>query len=128
MRLLYDTHVVMWAQLDPARLRGAREMMDAADERWISAAVVWELAIKAALGKVTISSGATSWTARARRELLATSLDIKAHHAGAVEQLPPIHRDPFDRLMVAQAAAEGLTLLTFDALLGEYGDHVHVIR
>lgn len=128
MRLLYDTHVVMWAQLDPERLRGAREVMDAADERWISSAVVWELAIKAALGKLAISSDATSWTARARKELKARSLDIGPHHAGAVQHLPPIHRDPFDRLMVAQAAEEGLTFLTFDAVLQEYGDHVHVIR
>ena len=128
MRLLLDTHVVMWAQLDPARLRGGRDLMDAADERWISAVVVWELAIKTALGKLTISSDATPWTARARRDLEAEPLDISSDHAGAVQHLPLIHRDPFDRLMVAQAAEERLTFLTFDAVLGEYGDHVHVIR
>ena len=128
MRLLYDTHVVLWAQLDPGRLGGARELMDQADERWISAAVVWELAIKAGLGKLAISSDAASWTARARKSLRATSLDVTATHAGAVQHLPEVHRDPFDRLMVAQAADEGLTFLTFDATLQEYGDHVHVIR
>ena len=127
MRLLLDTHVVIWAQLEPERLGGGRELIEDAEQRWISAATVWELAIKTALGKLTLPADATPWTGRARRQLRARALDITADHAGAVQHLASVHKDPFDRLMVAQAAEEGLTFLTFDAVLQEYGDHVHVI-
>lgn len=128
MRLLLDTHVVIWAQAGSERLGVGRELIEAADERWVSAVTAWEVAVKTSVGKLTLPRDATPWTARARRDLRAKPLDVTSDHAGAVQHLPPIHRDPFDRLMVAQAAEEGLTFLTFDAVLAEYGDHVHVIR
>lgn len=127
MRLLLDTHVVIWAQAGSERLGVGRELIRSADERWMSAAAVWELAIKTGLGKLTLPEDTTSWASRTRRDLDVKPLDVTASHAGAVQHLPLIHKDPFDRLMVAQAAQEGLTFLTFDSLLQEYGDHVRVI-
>lgn len=127
MRLLLDTHVLLWAASRPERLGPARELIATAEERLLSAASVWELAIKAGLGKIDLGADAAAWTQRAARELQLSALPVTWAHAAAVSALPSVHRDPFDRLLVAQAQVEGLVLLTADNLLADYGDAVRII-
>lgn len=123
MRILLDTHLLLWALADPARLPPtARRLIDQS-EVFVSAASIWEISIKAALGKLTADP----------REVVASlgpagflPLAITGEHAARVAGLPPIHRDPFDRLLVAQAIVEPMRLLTTDAVLGGYGDLVTV--
>lgn len=118
-RHLLDTKVVVWLLLGdrsaiPASV--ATAIADPDNEPLVSAASVWEIAIKRSLGKLTIDR---AWPRElARLDLLA--LPVTAEHAAAVEDLPWHHRDPFDRLLVAQAAVEGATLVTADRQLDSY--------
>lgn len=118
-RLLLDTNVAVWLLLG-ARDRVSRPAVEALeDERneiATSAASVWEIAIKRSLGKLTIED---RW-AKALRRLGFDPLPVTAVHAEAVERLPWHHRDPFDRLLVAQASVEGLALLSADRRLARY--------
>jgi len=121
--LLLDTHVVLWALTDDPRLsQRARALIeDPANDVLVSAASVWEIAIKHALGRgdMPISGDqALDWFRQAGYQLL----PIAPEHAAAVEHLPDHHRDPFDRLLVSQAIAEPLRLLTHDPLVLRYGD------
>ena len=127
MRLLLDTHVVLWAAADPERLGPSLSLVAEAEQRLVSAASTWELAIKANLGKIELGMDVRSWVARALRALRAESLVITGDHAAAVEHLPPLHRDPFDRMLVAQATFEGVVLLTSDDVLTGYGDVVRLV-
>ena len=125
MRLLLDTHVALWAIADDPRLSAAaRLLIDApANEVVVSAVSVWEIAIKHSLGRgdMPISAAqALAFFQEAGYSLLAVS----AAHAVAVEALPPIHADPFDRLLVAQALHEPLRLLTHDAAVAQYGGSI----
>ena len=110
----------MWALSDPERLgRLARRVLeDPASEALASAASVWEIAIKASLGKIDfpLSELAPSLSAAGLGEL-----PVDVRHATAVRHLPAHHRDPFDRMLVAQALVEGLVLVTRDRELGAYG-------
>lgn len=123
-RILLDTHLLLWAVAEPRKLPpGARKRIDAA-EIFVSAASIWEVSIKAALGKLSADPA----------ELLAeiepagfTLLPVTGEHAAAVARLPAVHSDPFDRMLVAQARTEPLLLLTNDSLLAGYGDCVEVI-
>lgn len=122
MKLLLDTHILIWvAQDSPMLSPKAQALIANLDhELYFSAASLWELAIKNSLSR----TGSVIDTARLRRQLLLngyTELPITSAHAMAVEKLPPIHRDPFDRLLFAQASTESLQLLTADALLVQYG-------
>lgn len=122
MKLLLDTPILIWvAQDSPMLSPKARALIANLDhELYFSAASLWELAIKNSLSR----TGSVIDTARLRRQLLLngyTELPITSAHAMAVENLPPIHRDPFDRLLFAQASTESLQLLTADALLVQYG-------
>ncbi|SNS85670.1 PIN domain nuclease, a component of toxin-antitoxin system (PIN domain) [Geodermatophilus saharensis] len=127
MRLLLDTHVVVWATHRSARLGVGRQLVLDADQRLLSAVCVWELAIEQGLGKLTLGSDVRTWTRRAAAELALDHLPVTAEHAAAVEHLPDVHRDPFDRLLVAQAVAEGAVLLPADTRLAGYGDAVRVV-
>jgi PIN domain nuclease of toxin-antitoxin system len=127
MRLLLDTHVLLWAAMDPERLGRSAQLLLDADQRLLSAASSWELAIKQGLGKVDLGTDVRSWIGRAVAELQLEPLGISVEHAAGVEALPPVHRDPFDRLLVAQARHEGAVLLTADARLREYGDVVRLV-
>lgn len=118
-RLLLDTNVAVWLLLgDRERVsrRAVDAMEDEANEIALSAASVWEIAIKRSLGKLTIED---RW-ARALMRLGFDPLPVTALHAEAVEGLPWHHRDPFDRLLVAQAAVEGYALVSADPRLGDY--------
>jgi len=123
LRLLLDTHVALWALTDDPRLsqRARALIADPENDVLVSAASVWEVAIKHALGRgdMPISGDqALDWFRQAGYQLL----PIAPEHAAAVEHLPDHHRDPFDRMLVAQATAEPLRLLTHDPLVLRYGD------
>lgn len=124
---LLDTHVLVWASTTPERLGAAEQQLADADRRILSAVCVWELAIKQRLGRLSVGSDVRTWTRRVTTELVLDHLPVSAEHAAAVEHLPDVHRDPFDRLLVAQAVAEGAVLLTADDRLAGYGGAVRVI-
>ena len=127
MKVLLDTHVLVWAATTPERLGSDLAVVEAADSRIVSAVCIWELAIKQRLGKLTVGSDVRTWTRRVASELVLDHLPVTAEHAAAVEHLPDVHRDPFDRLLVAQAVAEGAVLLTADGRLAAYGDVVRLV-
>jgi PIN domain nuclease of toxin-antitoxin system len=121
MKLLLDTHVLLWAAGDPDRLPApARAMIeDTAHQLFFSAASLWEIAIKNGLGRSDFRAD----PALLRRGLLDngyTELAVTGRLAVAVAGLPPLHRDPFDRILIAQAIADGLLLLTVDPAVARY--------
>lgn len=118
MRLLLDTHAaVAFLEDDPRLGAGAAAALeDPGNQVLLSAVVVWEIAIKRAIGKLPVDQRYLSLLLEGGAEPLAISLE----HARAVEALPPHHRDPFDRLLVAQSAAENATIVTNDERIREY--------
>jgi PIN domain nuclease of toxin-antitoxin system len=129
MRLLLDTHVLLWALAEPeklgAELRGLIE--DRGNEVLFSAASIWELAIKAGLGRFNFNVRPEEITAGAIAAGF-EELPVRAETAALVAYLPPHHRDPFDRLLVAQTIAGPLRLYTADALLPAYSELVTLIH
>ena len=128
MSFLLDTHVLLWAAGAPERLpTGTRQLVeDPATELIFSAASLWEVAIKNSLARADFNVDARLL----RRKLLEndyTELAVTGAHAVAVNSLPPIHKDPFDRILVAQAQVEMVTLLTADEIMGRYPGPVRVI-
>lgn len=128
MRLLLDTHLLLWAMAASRKLpRGARDqLLDPANEVYYSAASLWEIAIKSGLRRKDFRIDIDALVG-ALRESGFLELPVTAVHAVAVAKLPPIHKDPFDRLLVAQSMAEPMVLLTNDAALADYWDGVKVI-
>lgn len=125
MRLLLDTHLFLWAVTDSRKLKAAaRRQMLAAEQIFVSAASIWEIAIKARLGKL---NGDPQRLAQAIEDSGFIELPVRALHAARVAQLPLHHHDPFDRLLVAQAISEPLLLLTADEALAQYGELVKVV-
>ena len=122
MKYLLDTHLLIWAAGDEPRLsRCARDLLEDEDHAVIfSAASIWEISIKAALGRSSFQLSAAVFR-RGLIEVGYRELDITSAHAVAVGDLPRIHSDPFDRMLVAQARTEGYTLLTSDRRVAEYG-------
>ena len=121
MRLLLDTHLLVWAMGSPQRLpAGLAPMLEDPHQTPVFSVVsLWELVIKRALGRPDF----TVQPAVLRRALLDggwQELAIEAHHVLAVANLPQLHRDPFDRLLLAQASAEGLLLITADQQVAQY--------
>ena len=124
MRLLLDTHILLWALSEPQRLgRRGRELIDDADT-YVSAASIWEISIKVALGKLNAAPAKVS---AALAPAGFKSLPVTVEHAAAVVQLEKMHRDPFDRMLVTQARSEGMKLLTNDEALTLYGEDVLVL-
>ena len=121
MRLLLDTHLLLWAAANSKRLsREARELLeDAGNDVYYSAASIWEIAIKSSLRRKDFRIELPQLLS-ALPEMGLIELPITAVHAASVSSLPPIHRDPFDRLLIAQSLTEPLVLLTNDALLERY--------
>ncbi len=121
-RLLLDTHVFLWWRADSRQLRAAaRAAISAADLVFVSAATAWEAGIKSALGRLRIPDTIAAGIADSGFE----ELPITVAHAEAAAALPPLHADPFDRMLVAQARLERLTLVTHDERLRGY--HVDVL-
>ena len=121
MKLLLDTHLLLWAAGEPKRLpKNIRTLLEDMDnELLFSVASLWEVAIKSGLGRKDFRVEARLL----RRGLLDngySELPIVSDHVVAIESLPPIHKDPFDRILVAQAAVEGITLLTNDPVVAQY--------
>jgi PIN domain nuclease of toxin-antitoxin system len=121
MKLLLDTHLLLWAAGQSERLPAvARALLgDPRNELMFSSASLWEIAIKSGLGRDDFQVDARVL----RRGLLDNGygeLPITSEHAVAIDGLPPIHKDPFDRLLVAQSMVEGITLLTADPLVAKY--------
>jgi PIN domain nuclease of toxin-antitoxin system len=128
LNLLLDTHVALWAITDdPKLLAKARELIQAPRTIvWISAVSVWEIAIKHSLGKADMPvSGqeALRYFSLAGYRLLS----IEPEHTIAIEDLQPIHRDPFDRLLVAQALVEPMRLMTHDDTVAQYSDTIILV-
>lgn len=118
MNLSLDTHVLLWTLSAPERLSAAARsaIEDPANIVFVSAAVAWEIEIKAALGKLRAPSDLLNQLAAANFQ----ELPITIAHALAIKQLPNLHRDPFDRIMLAQAKAAGLTFVTADPEVLQY--------
>jgi PIN domain nuclease of toxin-antitoxin system len=128
MKLLLDTHLLLWVAAGSERLsEAARTLIDSpANELFFSAASLWEIAIKKSLGREDFKVNVRVL----RRGLLDngySELPIGSEHAVAVESLPLIHKDPFDRILVSQATIEGFTLLTADVLVAQYGGPVRMV-
>jgi PIN domain nuclease of toxin-antitoxin system len=128
MRLLIDTHIAIWASFEQSRLPpAARKLLETSDSVWVSAASIWEIAIKHALYGKRVGSAfpMSGREAIVEFELAGFQrLDITADHAAMVDTLPRHHGDPFDRMLVAQALAEPLRLVTADKALAAYGEIV----
>ena len=121
MNFLIDTQLAIWALFDDPRLsRQARRILDSSESRLqFSVCTIWEIAIKRGLNRV----GFPHDPREIRKHLLrngCTELTIQSAHVVEVDSLPPIHKDPFDRLLIAQAIVEGITLLTVDATVARY--------
>jgi PIN domain nuclease of toxin-antitoxin system len=117
MSLLLDTHVVLWWLADdPGLPEEIKDRLDHEPDVRVSAATIWEIAIKQALGKISAPADLPGRV----RDSGFRELPIDFTHAIAAGQLPPIHRDPFDRMLVAQARCEGLTLVTRDSYCQQY--------
>ncbi len=119
MKLLLDTHAALWWLTDDDRLGqvATRQLTDDRNQVLLSATVVWEVAIKRSLGKLDAPGDFASTLLGAGAQALSVTLD----HAAAVESLPWHHRDPFDRLLIAQALSEGAALVSHDERFGGYG-------
>lgn len=128
MTLLVDTHLLLWAAGEPQKLsRKARRLLgDPGSQLWFSAVSLWEVVIKHGLGREDFRVEPR----RLRRGLIDNGwreLAISSEHAVATLDLPPIHKDPFDRMLVAQAQIEGLALITSDELVARYPGDVQKV-
>jgi len=128
MKFLLDTHLLLWAAGEPRRLStAARRLMNEPENQLLfSAASLWEIAIKRRLGREDFQADPRLL----RRGLVENGyieLPIKGDHVVTTEGLPHIHRDPFDRVLVAQATVEGVTLLTGDSILAQYPGPIRLV-
>jgi PIN domain nuclease of toxin-antitoxin system len=129
MNLLLDTHIVLWASADRSNLpKEAIPLLDnGANSLWVSAVTFWEVAIKRSLNKPDFRID----VAPLRAGLLRSGhfeLSVDGTHAVELAKLPMYHTDPFDRLLVAQAKAEGMILITSDRHLSQYGENILVVE
>jgi len=128
MRLLLDTHCLLWARAEPARLSaGARAaLLDSRSELFVSAVSVWEIVIKHALGRLKMARSPQTLVPEMIAATQAAELPISHAHALRVGRLPRHHTDPFDRMLIAQAQVEGLIIVSADARLSRYD--VEILR
>jgi PIN domain nuclease of toxin-antitoxin system len=127
MRILLDTNIFLWAILDDAKLsKNSRELLLHADSIYVSSASIWEIAIKKSLGKIDTNNDLGA-LAEAIEASGFHEVPVTSQHAASVYSLPPIHRDPFDRILIAQAICEPLIFVTADKLLGEYSHLIKVV-
>jgi PIN domain nuclease of toxin-antitoxin system len=128
VNLLLDTHIILWAAGQPEKLsESARSLlMESENVLFFSAASIWEIVIKRGLGREDFKVNPR----RLRKMLIAhgyIELPVTSEHAFTVEMLPLLHKDPFDRLLIAQARTEGMLLLTADASVSQYQESVLVV-
>jgi len=122
VRLLLDSHTLLWAMEAPHRLSAhARQLIaDPAHQRVLSVASIWELGIKFGAGRLPVTVPFRTLVARAKSDLAMAVLDIAQTHAFRVTELPRHHGDPFDRMLVAQAQVEGMSIVSADPVLSRY--------
>ncbi len=122
MKYLLDTSVLIHSQISQPKLnhRALDLLADNSSELYFSAVSSWEITIKVGAGKLVLPERPAEFVTRAMRFMSLRSLDITHHHALAVDGLPNHHRDPFDRLLIAQALSEQMTLLTADRVFQKY--------
>lgn len=121
MSYLLDTHILLWILIDPEKVPGPmrRQVEDTGNRIWFSAASIWEIAIKHSLARTDFDvEPGIIW--KAARETGLEELAVTAEHTIGVDTLPWLHRDPFDRLLVAQARATGMKLLSLDPKVNAY--------
>lgn len=125
MRLLLDTHIFLWWIREDKRLpKSSIEKIKGADEVYISSASIWEIAIKMRLGKI---SGDINALIQEIHNSYFLELSVTSQHAAITLRLPNIHRDPFDRILIAQTVSEPLVFLTADLKLKKYSELVEII-
>ena len=124
MRVLLDTHLLLWALSEPSKLSKPVRRQIEGNDVFASAASIWEISIKSALGNLKADPNEVL---EAIEPAGFSILSISGLHAAKVGALPPVHRDPFDRMLVAQALTEPMILLTNDRVLASYGPFVSVV-
>lgn len=122
MKFLLNTNCWLWLQTAPSRFNAnlLETLTDQASQKYLSSASVWEIAIKYAIGKLPLPQPPAAYIPDRMRLNQVQELAITHLHAVAVAELPPHHRDPFDRILIAQAQLEGMTLITSDASIEQY--------
>ena len=125
MKLLLDTHVLLWAAGEPEKLSENTRflLLDESNDLFFSSASIWEIVIKRGLGRDDFMVDPL----RLRKMLVMngyTEISVASDHALAVDGLPLLHKDPFDRILLAQARTEGFSLVTLDSQLTRYGDGI----
>ncbi len=128
MKLLLDTHLLLWAAAQPERLSRPAQLLlaDTKNQLLFSAASIWEISSKRGLGRADFHVDPRLL----RRGLIDNEyeeLPITGAHAATVDMLPPLHKDPFDRILIAQSIVESITFLTADPLLAQYPGSIRVI-
>ena len=125
MKLLLDTHILLWVMQDAPQLgRPARRLLNEAEAVHVSSVSLWEIAIKSALGKLRVDQDELD----AQLDKIGfTPLPVTWAHTRALRKLPPLHGDPFDRMLIAQALSEPLHLLTHDRALAPYGELIMLV-
>ena len=122
MKALLDTHVFLWWIASAARLshHARRLIEDGENELYVSTASVWEMSIKAALGKLLLPVGQPNFIREQIQMNAVTPLPVTLDHAVHVQNLPPIHRDPFDRMIISQALTERMPIVSADEQIAKY--------
>jgi PIN domain nuclease of toxin-antitoxin system len=120
---LIDTHTLFWSVEEPSKLSATAlaALQDPANDRLLSAATIWELAIKFGQGKIALAMPYRQWMETAITDLKLNILPITVEYAERQAVLPPHHKDPFDRLMIAQALVEGIPIVSADVAFDPYG-------
>jgi len=123
MRLMVDAHCLIWAVDEPAKLAAAAvaALEDPANQLLVGAGTMWELSIKSGLGKLRLSSAFRQWMQQAIADLGLSVMPISLDHCDRQSSLPFYHRDPFDRLLAAQALVGGIQVVSADVIFDQYG-------
>ena len=124
MKYLLDTHVFLWIASEPSRLSAPATKACQSGQLWLSVASIWEMLIKVGLGKLPLPIPATEYVTKQMERNRIGLLPIRVAHLAELEKLPYLHRDPFDRILIAQARAEKMRMLTADDRMREYGVEV----
>jgi PIN domain nuclease of toxin-antitoxin system len=117
---LLDTHAVLWALDRPEALSETARIAAGTGPNFLSVVSYWEITVKSMKGKLDVGDP-RAWWREAVRQLAATVVLLRPEHVAAVYNLPPIHKDPFDRMLIAQATVQGLALVSMDAEVARYG-------
>ena len=123
MKILLDTHIFLWAITDDSRLTRRQQQIfsDEHNDLFLSVASVWEIVIKVAVGKLPLPQPSVAYVERHLKKNQIKLLPLRLPHLSALESVPLLHRDPFDRILVAQAQVEGMPILSVDPLISQYG-------